>query len=444
MNGLDEGAGLMAKLGKDRWIYSTFPISVATGPLGTMVQLYLIQLNGQALGTIYGGLAAAFYNGISIPAALFWGVTIDRVHKRKGLITLSYALTAVALVSFYFDRSTGGTLARYSVISFVSLASATPLNLLIMETEQKGRWAGAFAKLSLVSSLGNVVGLLVSVVWTDLLPSQLVLLFVPMGALSVTSSALSVVMIREPEFVFERETVAGRRPSFFSRLLTNPIFFLTIPSLSDFRRAFRGIRSSLTRSVPLFYISTILFYISSGLFNTSFVPAMHFFSIPDQQVFAVILAGMLIQTASFQVAGRFVGDRNLVTTSVQGLLLRGWAYLGMGVAAIFFAGPFFVAPAILLYPVAGGLAFAIYYTSANTMMFTTVRSKSAGAALGVYSAVVGIASMAGSFVSGFISVYDGYFVTFILAGVFLFAAVVVIGRLPRPSSPEESALLSSG
>ncbi|MDG6902293.1 MAG: hypothetical protein JRM80_10105, partial [Nitrososphaerota archaeon] len=356
------------------------------------------------------------------------------------LIALSYAMVAIALVSFYFDRSTGGTIARYSVISFVSLASATPLNLLIMETEQKSRWAGAFAKLSLVSSLGNVVGLLVSVVWADLLPAQLVLLFVPMGALSVTSSALSVVLIKEPEFVLERETLAARRPSFFTRLLANPVFFITIPSLSDFRRAFRGMRSSLTRGVPLFYISTILFYVSSGLFNTSFVPAMHLYSVSDQEVFAVILAGMAVQTLSFQVAGRFVGDRNLVTTSVQGLLLRGWSYLGIGVAALLLTGPIFVAPALVLYPIAGGLAFAIYYTSANTMMFTTVHSKSAGAALGVYSAVVGIASMSGSFVSGFISVYDGYYVTFILSGVLLFTAVAVIGRLPKPSSRDESAL----
>lgn len=425
---------------KDRWLYSVFPISVATGPLGTMIQLLLIQLNGQALGTIYGGLAAAIYNGISIPAALFWGLSIDRLHQRRGLIVLSYAVTAVALVSFYFDSSTGGTITRYAVISFMSLASATPLNLLIMETEQKSKWANAFAKLSLMSSLGNVVGLLVGVLWTDALPSQLVLLFVPMGALSVTSSVLSVLLIKEPAFVFERETVVARRPSFFSRLLANPVFFVSIPSYSDFRRAFRGLRSSLTRSAPLFYISTIMFYFSSGLFNTSFVPAMHLFSVTDQAVFEVILVQMVVQTASFQVAGRFVGDRSLVSTSVQGLILRGWSYLGIGAGALLLTGPVFIVPALLFYPIAGGIAFAIYYTSANTMMFTTIRSKSAGAALGVYSAIVGIAAMTGSFVSGFVSVYLGYYVTFIAAGVVLFAAVAVVGRIPRPVSTAEGAL----
>ena len=424
---------------RDAWLYSVFPVSVATGPLGTMVQLYLIYLNGQALGTIYGGLAAAIFNGISIPAALFWGFATDRLHKRKALIALSYALMAVALVSFFFDRTTAGTISRYSVVSFVSVASATPLNLLIMETEHKSRWAGAFAKLSMVSSVGNVAGLLLSTVWADVFPDGLVLLFVPMGALAVASSALSLATIAEPAFVLERETVALRKPSFISRLRANPVFFIGVPSGADFRRGFRGLRSNLTSFVPLFYISTILFYLSSGLFNTSFVPAMHYFSMPDQEVFAVILAGMVVQTLAFQAAGSFIGKRSLVASSVQGLLLRGWSYLAIGAAALLLPGLLFVVPALFFYPLAGGIAFAIYYTSANTMMFNTVQGKRAGVALGVYSAVVGIAAMSGSLASGFISVYLGYYTTFVAAGVLLFAAVGVVARLPKFSEPGEGA-----
>jgi MFS family permease len=424
------------KPGRTSWVYSVFPVSVATGPLGTMVQLYLIELNGQALGTLYGSLAAAVFNGISIPAALFWGVATDRLHKRKALIALSYALMAVALVSYYFDRTTAGTISRYGAISFVSVASATPLNLLIMETEHKSRWAGAFAKLSMVSSVGNVGGLLLSTVWSDLFPSNLVFLFVPMGAFAVVSSALTLVTISEPAFVLERETVALRKPSLFSRLRANPVFFLGLPSGADFRRGFRGLRSSLTSYVPLFYVSTILFYLSSGLFNTSFVPAMHLFSMPDQEVFAVILAGMVVQTLAFQGAGKYVGARSLVATSIQGLMLRGWSYVAVGAAALALASPLFILPALVFYPLAGGIAFAVYYTASNTMMFNTVQGKSAGAALGVYSAVVGIAAMAGSLASGFISVYSGYYTTFVLSGVLLFAAVAVVGQLPKPTSPQ--------
>ncbi|MDG6989236.1 MAG: hypothetical protein JRN21_07935 [Nitrososphaerota archaeon] len=427
----------------DRWLYSVFPVSFATGPLGTMVLLYLVELNGQTLGTIYGGLASAVFNGISIPAALFWGVAIDRLHKRRALVALSYSLTAALLASFYFVGSAGGTIAIYGMISFVSFASATPMNLLIMETEMKTRWANAFAKLSMISSVGNVGGYVVGTIWAGALPSQLVILFVPMGALSLVSAVLALLMIKEPLFVLERETLARRRPSFFTRLLTNPVFFVTIPTLSDFERAFRGIRSTLTRSRPLFYMSTILFYISSGLFNTSFVPAMYLFTSSKAEVFGVILAGLAVQTLAFRVAGKYVSSRSLTTTSIQGLMLRGWMYLAVGAAALFVRDPYFVFPALVFYPLASGVAFAVYYTSANTMMFTTIQSKGAGAALGVYSAVVGIAAMLGAFASGFISVSilsDGYYLTFILAAVFVFAAVGVVSRIPTPTSPEEGAL----
>ena len=411
------------------WVYSVFPVALATGPLGTMVQLYLIELNGVTLGTIYSGLAIAIFNGVSIPAAIFWGFTTDRLHRRRALIVASYALMAVVLFSFYFDRSTAGTIATYSIFSFVSVASATPLNLLIMETEEKGRWAGAFAKLSMMSSVGNVGGLILSTLWSE--KFSLILLSVPLGVFALASAALSVITISEPAFTFERESVAMRRSSFFNRLLTLPVFFIKVPKASDFRRVFRGLRSSLTSYVPLFYISTVLFYLSSGLFNTSFVPAMSAFSLTEVETFAVILVGVAVQVLAFQWAGRYVNAQSLVTTSAQGLLIRGWSYIVIGAAALFLAGPLFIAPALVMYPIASGIAFAVYYTSSNTMMFNTVQRKNPGAALGVYSAVIGIAAMGGSLASGFISVYLGFYTTFVLAGVLLFAAVWIVARLPK-------------
>ncbi|HEV2137623.1 MAG TPA: hypothetical protein VGR53_02145 [Nitrososphaerales archaeon] len=419
------------------WIYSTFPIALASGPLGTLVQLYLLDINGINLGTIYGSLAAAIFNGVSIPAALFWGVAIDRFHSRRWMITLSYALMGLVLISFYFDASTGGTIARYSAFSFVSVASASPLNLLIMETENKSRWAPTFAKLSMVSSVGNVVGLVISTFWSDLLPTHLTLLFIPLGVFGLVSAGLAVSLIPDSHVVFERENVALRRPSLFSRLLANPVFFISVPRLSDFRRAFRGLRSSLTSYVPLFYVSTILFYFSSGLFNTSFVPSMQNVGISGQGVFAVILAGMVVQTLTFQGAGKFIGSRPLVATSIQGLFLRGLSYAALGASTLLVASPLFIGPAIVFYPLASGIAFALYYTSSNTMMFNTVQGKRPGAALGVYSAVVGIAAMAGSLISGFISVYLGFYTTFVLAGALLFAAVAVVTQIPKSPTPEE-------
>ena len=411
------------------WVYSVFPASIAAGPLGTIVQLYLIELNGVTLGTLYGSLAVAIYNGVGIPAAIFWGFATDRLRRRRAIIAASYGVLALVLFSFYLDRTSAGTILTYSVFSFISAASATPLNLLIMETENKGRWPGAFARLSMMSSVGSVGGLLLSTVWVEALP--LLDLAVPLGVFSLVSAVLAVATIRDPAINFEPETMVLRRPSFFQRLLALPLIFLTVPKVSDFRRVFRGLRSGLTNYVPLFYISIVLFYLSSGLFNTSFAPAMRSFGIPEGEIFAVMLAGMAVQTLAFQVAGRYVEQRSLTMSSVQGLLVRGVCYGGLGAAAVFLPSLLFLGPALVLYPLGAGIAFSVYYTASNTMMFGTVQGKNPGASLGVYSAVVGLAGTVGSLASGFISVYSGFYVTFTAASVLLYLAVFVVSRLPR-------------
>ena len=415
------------------WVYSVFPVSLASGPLGTVVQLYLIELNGVTLGTLYGSLAVAIFNGVGIPASIFWGFATDRLHRKRAIVAASYAVLALVLFSFYLDRTTAGTILTFSIFSVVSAASATPLNLLIMETESKSRWPEAFARLSMMSSVGSVGGLLLSTLWVEALP--LLDLAIPLGLFSLASAVLAALTIREPGINLEPENIVLRETSFFQRLLALPLIFLTVPKASDFRRVFRGLRFGLTSYVPLFYISIVLFYLSSGLFNTSFAPAMRSYGIPEGEIFGVMLSGMAVQTLAFRLAGRYVEGRSLVMSSAQGLLVRGVCYGGLGAAAVYLASSYFLVPAFVLYPLGAGIAFSIYYTASNTMMFSTVQKKNPGASLGVYSAVVGLASTAGSLASGFISVYSGFYVTFTVASVLLYLAVIVVSRLPRHERP---------
>ena len=411
-----------------RWVYSVLPVSLASGPLSTLIQIHLIDLNGPTLGVIYAGLAVSAFNGVSIPAAMFWGYATDWLHSRRSLIVASYFFEGLVLLLLLPLGSTGGTMLVYSLFAFISTASATPLNLLIMESEPKSSWAGAFARLSMMSGVGNVAGLILSTVWAQQLP--IVMLSIPLGNLAVVSAGIALLTIPSPDVVLERETIARRQSSFFNRLLSLPMFFLNIPRLSDFRRIFRGLRYELTSYVPLFYISTVLFYFSSGVFNTSFVPSLSHFSLSAGEIFAVILVGMVVQTLAFQYAGGYIARRSLVATSIQGLLLRGACYVVFGISALVLTGSTFLLPSLVLYPLGAGVAFVAYYTSSNTMMFNTVQGRSPGSALGVYSAVVGFATLAGSLASGFISVYAGFHITFILAGIILLAAAGVVARLP--------------
>lgn len=432
MQSTDTGAQPASRTGP-RWVYSVLPVSLATGPLGALIQLYLVNLNGQTLGTIYASLAVAMFNGVSIPAAVFWGYATDRWHARKSLIAASYSAMALTLFPLSIESSTTGIIAIYSLFAFISAASATPLNLLIMETEHKSRWASTFARLSMMSSVGNVCGLILSYFWTALV-YPLSLLAYPLGAFSLASAVLAVTTIKEPVAVLERETIVMRKPSFFSRLLSLPLMFLILPRPSDFKRVFRGLRFTLSSYLPLFYISIVCFYLSSGLFNASFVPALSSFSFSDSEVFGIILVGVLVQTLAFQFVGRRISRRSLTWTSIQGLLLRGGCYGILGIVIAALPARSYLVPILIFYPLAAGVAFAVYYTSSNTMIFNTVQNRSPGSALGVYSAVVGTATLAGSLVSGFVSVYFGFQSTFMAAALLLILGAVFLSRIPHTSS----------
>jgi MFS family permease len=412
-----------AKSGRSgtRWFYSQLPVDIATGPVGTLIQLYILQLHGTVIDV---GLAITLFNAVSIPSAVLWGYVTDRFQSRKTIIVLSSVAVSANLVLLPLANSISGAALIYALFSLLSSASATPVNLLIMETQRKSRWASAFARFSMVSSIGTTLGLLLGIAWSNYLPISLLVL--PLSALSLASAFLSFVMIRPPSVSFEREFIVLQRRSLHQRLLALPLIFLRLPSIVDFKSVFKGLKNALTRQLPLLYLSIFVFYIASGLFNTSFVPSLRAAGLSASEVFLVSMLAMVAQTASFYFAGPYVERRDLRKSAVAGLVLRSACYATIGLLAYFAAGLSYLGGTLVLYPLAGGLAFAIYYTSSNTMIFNTLGVKSQGSRLGVYSALVGVATMMGSFFSGYVSYYFGFLTTFVLAAACLAACALLI------------------
>lgn len=292
----------------------------------------------------------------------------------------------------------------------------------------------------MISSVGTTLGLVLGVAWSNFLPVSLLVL--PLSVLSLVSAVLSFVMIREPPFSFEREVIALAKRSLQQRLLALPLVFLRMPSVVDFKSVFKGLRSTLTRQLPLLYLAIFVFYVASGLFNTSFVPSLRAAGLSASQVFFVSMVANMAQTASFYFAGPYVEKRDLRKSAVAGLLIRAVCYASIGILAGFVSGLPYLGGSLVFYPIAGGLAFAIWYTSSNTMVFNTLGAKNQGSRLGVYSALVGVATMLGSFVSGYVSFYFGFLATFVLAAAYLAGCAILVPVVA--STQHEGAPIHSG
>jgi len=409
-------------------------VNIALGPIGTFVQLYLLMLYGHEAGTVYAVLAVAAFNAVSIPAALIWGVAADRLHKRKIIIVSSYLLTAVLLLSFLVTSSATGVIVVYSLVSFISSATATPLDLLIMETEPKNKWATGFAKLSLVSSIGVMLGFVLSSFWAQYMPEQW--LVIPLGVLSLVSAVMSLVLVPEPLFVFEREVIGMHKP-LSQRLAAFPLVFLKFPNLYDFRSTFKGLRNELTSYVPMLYISLIFFYLGSGIFNAAFVPSLSSHLLSGSDVYAISVVAMIAQILAFRYAGKYITEeKSLAMIATQSVTLRGACYALLGITFVVFPGALFLLPSAVLYAIAAGACFGIYYTASNTMVFNSIGGRNHGSSLGVYSAVVGIATTIGSLLSGLTSVYLGFDITFLVAGGMLGVSALITLRLARNHGQE--------
>jgi MFS family permease len=412
--GLKNLQSVSEKTNRAAWVNSILPFNVALGPVGTLIQLLILNLHGTVIDV---GLAITLSNAVIVPAAVVWGFVTDRFHRRKPIIVVSYLVTAGILVSFLFANTGYLVSLLYALFSLASSAATTPLNLLIMETERKQKWATAFARFSMITSIGQTGGLLLSVAWGFFF--SLNYLVVPLAILSVISAVLSVLMIQEPSVIFEQQVIVLNKPSFFQRLQAVPFFFLRVPRLSDFRRVFRNLRCELTRQIPILYFSLFMFYLASGLFNTSIVPSLQANNVSSILIFLITAIVMLAQIVAFKYAGPYTENKSLVKATVEGLVLRSACYGLLGVSLYVISGVWFLIPVLIFYPVAAGIAYSVYYTASNTMVFNTLGGGGQGYSLGVYSALVGIATLVGSLVSGFTSFFLGFSTTFIIAAAFL-------------------------
>ncbi len=405
------------------------PFSIALGPVGTLIQLLILNLHGTVIDV---ALAITLFNAVGVPAAVVWGFVTDRFHRRKPIIVASYLVTTAILVSFLFANTGYLVSLLYAAFSFATSAATTPLNLLIMETERKQKWATAFARFSMVMSIGQTVGLLLSVGWGFFL--SLNYLVVPLAILSVISAALSVIMIKEPSVVFERQVITLNKPSFFHRILAVPLFFLRVPRLNDFKRVFRGIKYELTRQVPILYLSIFMFYLASGIFNASIVPSLQANNVSSFLIFLVTTVAMVVQIISFKYAGPYTERKSPVKAAVGGLGLRSLGYGFLGISLYIISGVWFLVPVLIFYPLAAGIAYSVYYTASNTMVFNTLSGGRQGYSLGVYSALVGVATLLGSLVSGFTSFFIGFSTTFIIAAICLGFSAWLASLLKRSKS----------
>ena len=396
------------------WVYSTIFANIAQGPLSTLIVLYILEKGGSV---IEASLAITFGTLISIPASLMWGKVSDIYPEREMQILISYIGLSASIILLYFANTPLEIIIIYTFNSFIVSASASPLNLLIMETVPENLWKIAFSNLQLAGSLGGTIGLGLSFLVTYVIPLKLLIII--LFYVSLISINLSYMLIPKTIERGERKIFALNLHAFLSRIFVTPFVWvrLTNESLIHTIRNF-NLKKFIKTKIFSLYMAIFLFYIGSGLFNTIYPAGLKKVGLNESLVFLVIFVGMVVQTATYFYIGY---NKKLIATDEnfkKSIILRGSSYIMIGL--IFLLFPFMVLYTnLIIYPLAAGIAFSIFYTVSNVIVFESIGNKARGRMLGLYTSLIQIGVLIGAVFSGFISYYLGYWLDFVIAGIFV-------------------------
>ncbi|NON62260.1 MULTISPECIES: MFS transporter [Acidianus] len=397
--------------------------NMAYGPLSTLISIEILNLGGNSLDI---GYAITAGNIMLIPASIFWGLMADKHDIRK--ITISgFLISSIMIFSMFLIRSIAGLIGIFSAFSFFSTAYNTPMNLLVMETMEKKNWASGFSRLSMLSSIGTLLGLIISTFAVLLI--KIYELYIPLGIISLLSLVSAYVYIPKNLIGIERNSIIHQKESFLTRIKMHPLFFLHLPNLAHFKM-FRlsRLKTKPINFLPMLYLAIFLFYVSSGLFNTLYPASLYVYGLDKTTVLGIITLGMTAQIVTFHFIGRYIENRDEKEVSFRSLLLRGISYISMGISFLL-GGSMILFFGLVFYPIAAGIAFSAYYSASNVIVFKAIGGRRQGTSLGVYSSLVGIAMFSGSLASGYIATYFGFTTDYSLAGIILFISAYIFKQL---------------
>ncbi len=392
---------------------SLVPYAMVTGTVATLVQLYILELGGTVIDV---GLTTTLGTAVSIPSVLFWGAISDRV-KRRPLIVVSFAATAALVLLFLVTRSVLGVALVYALYSFVSSAPTTPINLLILGTSARARWASSYARYQLLATVGNTLGLLTSSILVVFVP--LVFLVILLSTCSFVATALAAKLILEPA------PPPGASPQGTQG---------TPPTGRGFSAAGLGgtlkiLRADFTGHVGVLYSSLLVFYVGTGITLVVFVPFMRAHGISDSEIFGVSTVNLIVMGASFWYFGGRLKRESFVRNASLCMVIRAVTYAALAPAAYLLTGWAFYVAVLVLTSVATGLVASPLYTITTGMVYESLGAGGRGASLGIYSAITSVCIVVGEFSAGYVSFYSGYFVALIIAGAFFAAGGLIILKL---------------
>ncbi|WP_324662890.1 MFS transporter [Haloarcula sediminis] len=432
-------------MASDRWLLAWALGSVALGATSLLIPLYFVSIGGSTLllGVLAGTAAAA-----GAPGALLFGRLADGGGNRRALVLAALGLAAAAIALVSATGSVPVVIAGNAVLWFAAGAAAPVLTLLVTVGTPERDWPGRFATLNRYQGWGWAGGLVLGLAWTGLLSA-------PLGVVAAQRTLLwACVAVTTLAAVFAARWLPADpsadtqpRPSRIARALARsrrlPVRSATFPvgpgRLYWLTRSLhpREVAGRFTPSLSLYFVAVVAAFTGFGVFwgpLPSYLAGTLGYS--SGVVFALYLLASLGSALCYGLAGRLAERYDAVGLHTGSLLARAVLHPAVAVVGLAVPGAVLGLLANGVVFAAIGVAWAGVAITAAAIVTRLAPPTIRGEALGLYTALSGLATGVGSVLGGWLGGY-GFTLTFGVAGGLVLVGTALVALIWRRTTRTE-------
>jgi MFS family permease len=422
------------KSGDEKWYYSFLPNNMSGGSTSPLIPLFVTEGLKGTVGQV--GLISAVSSMASVPSFILWGNVSDAIKRRRLFILIGFGGMALAMLMMAFSMNFMQYTIANVLLGLLSTAAAPVGTVLILESFKKEEWAKRLGDFSKVGGIGWVVGLVLGTIWLSVFsnipdPSLAMrALFLLAAGLSFLSMILALKWVREPEELVDRSEISGalnKIPLFtFERARYMPQRVVHVLKLSTHNLRLENFPSSLRRYYAFTFIiftGFLTFYVALPTYLKQYV------GMTSAEVFIIYVASSAVSAITYSQAGRWAGEYG--SKKVQGSAILARIFLFPS----FFLVTLFGMPHLLLLAVFCilhgllGFCWANISVAGSHIVSNICKQDCRAESTGMYSAMQGMATVAGALIGGFVAQEYGYEAMFIVAPMFLVVGLIMLSKI---------------
>jgi len=412
---------------KDFWIYAFLPFSAAMAASGTLISLFIISTAiGGTVSDI--GFISALTTLVSLPLTFIWGKLTDDSGKRKIFILIAFISGFGILFSYFFAVNLTWLIVLGILSGLLLGAGDTAKTMYIFDHYPPDLWEETISKYQQRSGIGACLGLVVGGLFQTFLNNYSIF-FLICAILCAVSAVIGFFTIKDisKEKILqkiEKTALINLDLAFYSTLV-QPRKILSYKVEAKDQET--PIKKQFTATLGLFFLGGFTLFLAS---NLTFTPLAAFvtqdLTIPASYYFWIFIGYYLVSIVGYTFAGNWIDRKGNRKILLIGNLLRISVYVVFVIFSLIFLllGMLGSLVLIIILLIFSGFSYSLQNVALQNCLPRLVQ-KNMGEILAIYSIIVGVSAILGSFFSGLIAESLGYAWLFVFSVIFAAVACLI-------------------